>query len=531
MDIKPLLMGAEIEYSMPRTEPTAHRRPPPYHDWMLEAIRSEHPWLPDTRNPSGIYIDNGSRYYLDSGNHNEFCTPELSTPRQVAVYDRAAERILLRAKARVRSGPDGADICITKNNVNFSKPDEASWGQHEAYTCWIPLEQAAPQLIPHLVSRLPFAGAGCLSAHATGMGFELSQRARHMTRPKGVETTHDRAIFCMRAWKPSDKSELGCTRTNLLPKDSHRCSFGMYLTYATTGLLFMIINQGHRIGGELKLKDPVAAMRTFSLDPWLRAKVALANGKQATAIDIQRAYLRETETHIESGDYPEWCSETLDHWSATLDQLESDPLQLADRLDTYLKLTIFDHQLKRESLSWSQLQGALKTLDQMRRTAPESVVSAVLNEDAGNLDREHQALCRKLSKIGALKHVGLDRLRFAVRLQAIELNYHELGGLYDQLEASGHVNPVVVTAAEVEHAIHHPPSGGRAEARSNSIAELQGQPWMCDWEYVVSQTEEKWVDLRDPFSNKREITSSDGKLPRRSRSSAIHDLLSRLATQ
>ncbi len=485
--------------------------------------------MPDIRNPSGIYIDNGSRYYLDSGNHNEFCTPELSTPRQIAVYDRAAERILLRAKAALRAKTDGIDICITKNNLNFSMPDQASWGQHEAYTCWLPLEAAALQLIPHLVSRIPYAGAGCLSAHAAGMGFELSQRARHMTRPDGVETTRDRAIFCTRAWKSSDVSAAGWTRTNLISKDSQRCSFGMYLTYGVTGLLFMIMNEGHKIGGDVQLKDPVAAMRAFSLDPWLRTEVALANGKRATAIDIQRAYLREAQPRVESGAYPAWAFEVLGHWAATLDQLESDPLQLADRLDTYIKLRIFDHQLTRASLTWSTLHEALKILGKIRRSAPESVVSAVLNEDASDLDGEQAALYRRLGKSRELKRVGLDRLRFAVRLQAVELNYHELGGLFDQLDAAGQVDPVVVAPEEVEYAIHHPPSGGRAEARSKSIAEFHGQPWACDWEYVVNQTDEKWVDLRDPFTNRREVTSSVGHFPQEGRSSELSALMARIA--
>ncbi|MCH8921535.1 MAG: proteasome accessory factor PafA2 family protein [Planctomycetes bacterium] len=93
--------------------------------------------------PTGIYIDNGSRYYLDSGDHNEVSSPELSTPRQIAVYDRAAEQMLLRAKAALMKRSKPIDICITKNNVNFSMPDRAAWGQHEAYTCWISLAAAA----------------------------------------------------------------------------------------------------------------------------------------------------------------------------------------------------------------------------------------------------------------------------------------------------------------------------------------------------------------------------------------------------
>ncbi len=525
---KPLLMGAEVEYSTSGAQPQATRRSPRFHSLLLDAIRGKHRWLPDLHNASGIYIDNGSRYYLDSGNHNEFSSPELSTPRQIAVYDRAAEQILLRAKAELQAQPHRVDVCITKHNVNFSMPDLATWGQHEAYTCWIPLAEAAPQLIPHLVSRIPYAGAGCLSAHSAGMGFELSQRARHMTRSQGSETTHERAIFCTRAWKPSDISQAGWTRTNLLSKDSQRCSFGMYLTYGVTGLLFMIMNEGHKIGRNVQVRNPVTAMRAFSSDPWLRTKVPLANGKRATAIDIQRVYFREAQSHVEGGDYPDWTHEVLHHWSATLDQLESDPMHLADRLDTYLKLKILDHQLTRAALTWAELRQALEVLEQLRRNATNLMVCAVLNDNDSGLDSEQKAMYQTFVKNRNVKRVGLDRLRFAVRLQAVELNYHELGGLFDQLAAAGRVDPVVVTEGEVEHAIHHPPAGGRAEARSKSIDQFHGQPWACDWQCVVSQEEKKWVDLRDPFTNKRKVSSSTSGLPRRDRWSEFAELLAHL---
>jgi Pup-ligase protein len=529
MKTKPILMGGEVEYSMLSTSERTRRWSAECHDLMLNAIRDQHKWLPDIRASSGIYIDNGSRYYLDSGNHNELASPELSTPRQIAVYDRAGERILLRAMAAVQAEHAGIELRITKNNINFSLPNRATWGQHEAYTCWIPLENAASQLIPHLVSRIPFAGAGCLSGNKAGTGFELSQRARHMTRPQGAETTHDRAIFCTRAWKPSDGSGTGWTRTNLLSKDSQRCSFGMYLSYGTTALLFMIMNEGHQIGRDVRLKDSVAAMRAFSLDPWLKTTVVLANGRHATAVEIQRAYLCEAKRYVDRGDFPDWTHEVCGHWSATLDQLESDPLQLADRLDTYTKLKIFDHQLTRAGLTWAAFLQALTTLDEIRRTAPEAVVSAILTEDPGSLGSEQSQLFRKLVRSRNVRRAGIERLRFVARLQAMELNYHELGGLFDRLEAAGHVSPVVVAKEAVAHAVHHPPCGGRAEARSKSITEFHGQQWACDWQYVIHSTDNTWVDLRDPFSSRREVTTRDEERPQRTHGAALHEILERLS--
>ena len=531
MVMKPILMDEEMEYSMSAAPESGGNRRGEFHNLMLDAIRGQHAWLPDVRTPTGIYLENGSRYYLDSGYHNEFSSPEVASPREIAIYDRASEQILLAAKAAVKKKTGDVDICVTKNNVNFSMPDRAAWGQHEAYMCWVPLPSAAQQLIPHLVSRISYAGAGCLSGHAKGMGFELSQRARHMTRLTGRETTHHRAIFCTRAWKPSDMSEDGWTRTNLICKDSQRCSFGMYLSYGVTALLMMMVNQGHRLGADVQLKDAVSAMRLFSLDPHLKVKVPLADGKRATAIDIQRRYHAHAKQYLESENYPEWAYEAFEHWTQTLDQLESDPRQLENRLDTYLKLRMFDRQLERHQCSWKQLQTALGQLDKLRGAAPEQVVRALLNETSQGLESDHQALYEKLAKKRDYRGGNLEMLRFALRMQALELNYHELGGLFDRMLATGYIDSVVVTPEKVRHALGNPPSGGRAEQRSQSIQQVQGNAgWACDWEYVINEADQRWYDLRDPFVQQSKVTPiADEFSRRRRRRSHIEDLMFRIA--
>ncbi len=507
--MKPLLMGAETEYSMSGRLGNQKLSPEQVYDLLLPAIRRRHKWLRDLRSPLGLYLENGSRYYLDTGAHNEFCTPELTSPRQVACYDRVNERILLAARKDVMANHSSLEICITKNNINVGMPDEVAWGQHEAFTCWVPLQDAARQLIPHLVSRLPYASAGCLSANGSGMGFELSQRARHMTCATSLETTHNRAIFCMRAWKPSDVSTTGWTRTNLISKDSQRCSFGMYLSFGVTGLLFALINQGHQISYGVELQTPVKAMRQISLDPWLKTKVKMADGRHLTAIEIQRLYRDKAEKLIRTSEVPAWSAEVLDHWSTTLDQLEQDPFGLADRLDTYLKLAIIDHELSRAGYDWQQLRQALQILDDWRHHAPETTIRAILTEDSDRLDAREQMWFQTLPTSPRVKQLGLEALRFAVRLQALELHYHELGGLFDSLAAAGHVDPVVVTPEEVERAIHHAPPGGRADARGRRIRELSGtRVWRCEWQAIVNTSDSTWFDMRDPFSDKAELSKS-----------------------
>jgi len=117
-----------------------------------------------------------------------------------------------------------------------------------------------------------------------------------------------------------------------------------------------------------------------------------------------------------------------------------------------------------------------------------------------------------------MQQVGQDMLNFAVRLQAMELNYHELGGLYDKLADAGHVDQLV-TEQEVAHAVNHPPAGGRAEARGLAIQELHGQSWLCDWQYVVNPQDHKWstcatrspTDARSPPGRRAKLATASGK--------------------
>jgi hypothetical protein len=93
----------------------------------------------------------------------------------------------------------------------------------------------------------------------------------------------------------------------------------------------------------------------------------------------------------------------------------------------------------------------------------------------------------------------LERLRFAVRLQALDFQYHELGGLYDALRAAGRVRSVVAGAADVERATREPPPGGRAAARAACVQQLQEGGWTADWQSLWHPASSRFVDLRDPF--------------------------------
>jgi len=496
---KPFQIGQEVEYSMSGDALTAER----CHGMICGWIRSKYPHLPDANSRTGIYLANGARYYLDrwdGSGHNEAASPECSTPRQITACDKAFEKLLRTARDELSRNDRDARIAITKNNIGCVFPDQVTWGQHESYTCWTSLDSAAQQLVPHMVSRLPYAGSGCLSAYRGGKGFELSQRARHLKHVVSTETTHARAIFCTRIRKSTDLSrETGWIRAHMIAADSHRCPFATYLTFGVTGLMFMIVNEGHRIGRGLELREPVRAVRTISLDPWLKATVPLSNGRQLTALEIQEAYYAECEKIIDGGGFPDWTNEVMRHWRETLDALHRDPLSLATKLDAYLKLSIYDRQLQRNGTSWNNFHKAQQLLARLRKDLPAAVIRSVLEESPRGLGQEDKRLYDRALRDNGLKRIGLDAVRFGVRMAALDLKYHTLGGLFDQLEQSGHVDPVVITAEDVTRAMTEPPPGGRAQVRGELVKKYhQQRGWLCDWSFLSNGS--RYIGLEDPFS-------------------------------
>jgi hypothetical protein len=502
---RPFLMGSETEYAISGLRDGAVMDPDEVYNLLDDALRKERAWAYDHAGFQGMFLEHGGRLYLDYGEHPEHATPECFTPRQVALYDKAGEVLLALARAGAMACEPGLELRVIKNNLDPVDPEVTTYGTHESYTCWADTAEVGPQLIPHLVSRVLYAGSGSLTGHAQGFGLELSQRARHLHAVQSDDTTCNRAIFSTRIRKAAD-ADGGWTRIHLISKDSQRAPLGIYLTFATTGLLIEMINRGLKVGKGLALVDPVRAVRTFSLDPWGRARVRLADGRMLSAREIQSLYLEECEKALQQGGLPEWAAEAIGHWRDTLADLERDPLRLADRLDPYCKLLICEHELLRADLDWPDLREALARLQVLRTHSTPRVASAVLQDsDAGLTDEEQKAFAQARRNAGLDRPGMVERLRFATRLQALDFNYHELAGLYDRLHDAGQMRGVIASAAEIEHASRVPPEGGRAQARGAWIRDHREGDWRADWQFVWQTSSGLCLDLRDPFTVGREV--------------------------
>jgi hypothetical protein len=499
---RPLVMGAETELALSGTVSSAAVRPEELLGPLLQAAR-RFPHLPSLEAGGGLFLQSGGRLYGEINGHPEYATPECRTPRQVALYDRVGERLLGEAALRLRCESGGRmDLTLTKSNLCPLHPDVVTHGNHESYTCWISLAAAAEALIPHLVTRLPYAGSGCLSSARSGLGFELSQRARHLTRITSESTTADRGIFCTRVRYERDHSPMGWTRAHLIGKDSQRAPLGTYLSFGVTALLFWVLNHDGQLGAGLALRDPLETLWSISRNPSLDKTVRLADGRMMTPVEIQLVYLEECQTFARNHELPDWAGEVLQRWQATLAQLADNPLDLAGQLDAYTKLWIYQHELDRLGFTWSDVLIGQQLVKQARTNAPPALVQALIHDSPELLRAQHRGAFHKAKQLLAKNgDRALERLSLAVRMQALDFEYHKLGGLFDELAAAGLVDTSIAPDESVAHAMSEPPPDTRAAARGALVREHHRVPgWAAAWSEVIGAKGEQLLLLDDPFS-------------------------------
>ena len=184
---------------------------------------------------SNVFLENGARLYLDVGSHPEYATPECDDIAELVTHDKAGEWILSSlvegAEARLREEGIRGDIYLFKNNTDSAGN---SYGCHENYLTSRRDDFAhyTEVLIPFLVSRQAYAGAGKVLQTARGAVFCLSQRAEHIWEgvslghhPEPTDHQHPGRAPCRRREVPSaprHRGRLQHERVRHLPQGRSR---------------------------------------------------------------------------------------------------------------------------------------------------------------------------------------------------------------------------------------------------------------------------------------------------------------------
>ncbi|MDP8960545.1 MAG: Pup--protein ligase [Actinomycetota bacterium] len=291
---------------------------------------------------SNVFLENGARLYLDVGSHPEYATPECDSPAQVVVHDKAGERILedLARAAEQRLHEEGiaGDISLFKNNTDSAGN---SYGCHENYLVARvgEFQRLADALIPFLISRQIFSGAGKVLHTPRGAIFSLSQRAEHIWEGVSSATTRSRPIINTRDEPHADAERY--RRLHVIVGDSNMSDFAAWLKVATTDLVLRMLEE-QSVMRDLTLENPIRSIREVSHDLTGGRRLRLANGREMSALDIQEAYLERVERFINASDPDPNAIEVLRRWKEVIETLAVDPFRLVGQLDWVTKYDLIE---------------------------------------------------------------------------------------------------------------------------------------------------------------------------------------------
>ena len=207
-------------------------------------------------------------------------------------HDKAGEWILSQlvtgAQARLREEGIRGDVYLFKNNTDSAGN---SYGCHENYLTerHDDFNRYTEVLIPFLVSRQIFAGAGKVLQTARGAVYCISQRAEHIWEGVSSATTRSRPIINTRDEPHADAERF--RRLHVIVGDSNMSEYATFLKVGATSILLAMLEDTSTVLRDLTLENPIRAIREISHDITCQRRVRLANGREMRALDIQGEYL------------------------------------------------------------------------------------------------------------------------------------------------------------------------------------------------------------------------------------------------
>ena len=394
---------------------------------------------------SNVFLENGARLYLDVGSHPEFATPECDELEDVVAHDKAGERILegLVKGAEERLEEEGirGEIFVFKNNTDSAGN---SYGCHENYLVsrHKDFHRTVDVLIPFLVTRQIFLGAGKLTQTPRGTAYSLAQRADHIWEGVSSATTRSRPIINTRDEPHADAERY--RRLHVIAGDSNMSEYATFVKIGTMVALLQMIERDV-VFRDLTLENPIRAIREVSHDITCSRKVKLANGRELSALDIQWEYLDRAMRFARSPGFPPQVQKAIDRWEHLLTGLEKDPMTLDREVDWVMKY-------------------------------------------------------RMLERYGETRQIPMSDPKMSM----MDLAYHDVDrtrGLYYLMEARG-LTDRVVTDEEVADAVTRPPETTRARLRGAFIkaAKAKKRDFTVDWVHLkLNDQAQRTVMCKDPF--------------------------------
>ncbi|MET4921198.1 Pup--protein ligase [Streptomyces sp. PSRA5] len=304
---------------------------------------------------SNVFLRNGARLYLDVGSHPEYATPECDNVTELVTHDKAGERILegllVDAERRLHEEGIAGDVYLFKNNTDSAGN---SYGCHENYLVARHGEfsRLADILIPFLVTRQLLCGAGKVLQTPRGAVYCVSQRAEHIWEGVSSATTRSRPIINTRDEPHADAERY--RRLHVIVGDSNMSETTMLLKVGATDLVLRMIEAG-TVMRDLTLENPIRAIREVSHDITGQRKVRLANGREASAIEVQREYYEKAVDFVDRrGIRTGTVEQVLELWGRTLDAIEAEDLdRIGTEIDWVMKYKLIERYRAKHNMTMS----------------------------------------------------------------------------------------------------------------------------------------------------------------------------------
>lgn len=183
------------------------------------------------------------------------------------------------------------------------------------------------------------------------VAFQLTQRADFFEEEVGLETTLKRPIINTRDEPHADP--LLYRRLHVIVGDANLCEVATLLKLGTTAIVLAMVEEGF-MDPALQISDPVRALQAVSFDTSLSQPLLLADGRTATAVDIQWQLLEQAQkftlqlgTELTGGPVADLV---LLRWEEALTSLEADPSELVGVVDWVTKKHLIEGLAERHGL-------------------------------------------------------------------------------------------------------------------------------------------------------------------------------------
>ena len=400
---------------------------------------------------SNVFLENGARLYLDVGSHPEYATPECDSLLELVTHDKAGERRLEElvgaAEDRLKDEGIRGTIYLFKNNTDSAGN---SYGCHENYLVRrteTPIRYDEV-LIPFLVTRSIYTGAGKILNTPRGPLFSIAQRAEHIWEGVSSATTRSRPIINTRD-EPHADAEV-YRRLHVIVGDSNMSEYTTFLKVGATACLLRMLENDAVTLRDLTLENPIRAIREISHDTSCRRTVRLASGRELSALDIQRELLDKALEFSEREGLPELEQQALRMWKHCIETIEEDPFKLDREVDWVIKHRLINSYASKHNLTLVDAQ-----------------------------------------------------------VQLIDLQYHDINterGLFYKAQRRGLVDRVCSDDA-IARAMDEPPQTTRARLRGDFVrqAKSKKRDFTVDWVHLkLNDQAQRTVLCKDPFKHRDE---------------------------